>query len=338
MTHLPRKEAAPDVVGLSSELSALRDCLQLAIARDAGELPPRTVALVKKALVHSDGIAQSLALHVEPTSPLASLESRTATSSAFVLAGHQAASRGRGSVSMLMLRVRQGAIEPAPLTRVREIVDQQLRSTGDVTRLLEAEGVIAACLEADRAGALAALRRITKAFASTDMELGSLEYSLSEVDPELSGKAAIRRVGEAFRTLTIKPEREPVRRVLVVDDEISVLSVIVEQLEAADLDLEIESTTSGYEACIRFGEFEPDLVMLDIRMPEIDGRDALSTMKKACPGREVKFMVTSAMPEYFDEMRERGCDEFLVKPFDLDELVEKVARLLGLEGRLKGVA
>jgi CheY-like chemotaxis protein len=303
-----------------------------------GELPARTVGLIRKALIHSEDIAVALELHIEPLNPITQLDSQSATANAFILAGRQAAGRAHGSISILMMRPRKNADRAIPLSRVRDLIDEQLRSTGDITRLLEMEDVVAVCLEADRPGALAALRRVTKVITANGIALDPLEYSLLELDPEVSGKGTVQRVEEGFQKLTVEPERVAARRVLVVDDEPTVLSVIVEQLQAANLGLDIEATTSGYEACIRFGEFEPDLVMLDIRMPEIDGRDALSTMKKACAGRNVKFMVTSAMPEYFDDMRSRGCDEFLVKPFDLDELVEKVARLLDLDGRAAGFA
>lgn len=339
MRFRPRKRTAPDAIGLSSELSALRDCLHLAIAGDVGDLPERTVALIRKAIEHADGIAAAMQVHVEPLHPIVRLEGRTATSSAFILAGRQAATNARNPVSMLMLRRVDGPHgRGAPLHRLREVIDRQLRSTGDISRLLETENVIAVCLEADRPGALAALQRITKVLAAEQIVLTDYEYSLTELDADATGEGTVRRVGEGFQRLTIEPERGTPRRVLIVDDEQSVLNVMVEQLEGSGLGLEIEHTTSGYEACIRFGEFEPDLVMLDIRMPEIDGREALTTMRKASGGRDVKFMATSAMPEFFDEMRRLGCDECLVKPFDLDELVQKVAQLLDLEGRSAGVA
>jgi CheY-like chemotaxis protein len=121
------------------------------------------------------------------------------------------------------------------------------------------------------------------------------------------------------------------RRILVVDDQASVLAVIVEQIQSAGLPVEIESTTSGREACERFAAFAPDLVILDVRMPEMDGREVFAAMKRSSKGRDVKFLMASAMDERAQSLRELGCDGVIVKPFDLDELVQRVALMLGLD-------
>jgi len=304
----------------------MRDVLLRALDQGIGDLPPRQRSLLREALRRCNRIADLCGLeNPDLMSPL-----KAQDSGAFILAGRQAARAGRHPVSVLMLRPSANGMSP-PLDQVLEVARLQLRAIGDLARLLDGGRVIAITLESDRSGGLAALRRISRALAERGTDLASLEYSLTELDHAAPGEGIVRRVGDGFRTLTLEPERTTPKRVLALDDDPSVLAVIVEQLEGAGLGLAIESTTSGFEACIRFGDFEPDLVILDIRMPEIDGRDALSTMKRAAGGREVKFIVASAMPEYFEDMRQRGCHAFLTKPFDLDELTGTVARLLDAE-------
>lgn len=327
MANPPESPEGAARAALQSEVAALRAALFRALDSGNGDLDVRRRAALRDALLHCERVAAGCGLDAAETG----LPDTATDTKGFILAGRQMARAGRHPVSLLMLRPAAG--DPAPaLDPMLSIVQRQLRAVGDLARLLDGGRVIAITLESDRPGGLAALRRIARALAESGLDLAALEYSLTELDHAAPGEGIVRRVGEGFRPLTAEPERTAPRRVLALDDDPSVLAVIVEQLEGSGLDLEIESTTSGFEACIRFGEFEPDLVILDIRMPEIDGRDALSTMKRASGGRDVKFIVASAMPEYFDDVRQRGCDACLQKPFDLDELTDTVARLLGVAG------
>lgn len=313
-----------DASELHPDILSMRDALLGALDAGTGDLPPRQRSLLREALRRCERLAELVGIQTpDLVSP------RTAhDSNGFILAGRQAARLGRHPVSVLMIRPTAAATEPRPLEPVLRTAQKQLRAVGDFARLLDGERVIAITLESDRPGGLAALRRIARALADQGTDLAGLEYSLTELDHAAPGEGIVKRVGEGFRALTLDPERTAPKRVLAIDDDASVLAVIVEQLQESDLGIEIESTTSGYEACIRFGEFEPDLVILDIRMPEIDGRDALSTMKRAAGARDVKFIVASAMPEYFDDMRRLGCDACLQKPFDLGDLTGEVSRLL----------
>lgn len=313
-----------DPADLHPDILSMRDALLGALDAGTGDLPPRQRSLLREALRRCDQLAELAGIEAPD---LASARNAH-DSSGFILAGRQAARVGRHPVSVMMIRPAAGATGPRPLEPVLQLAQKQLRAVGDFARLLDGERVIAITLESDRAGGLAALRRIARALAEHGTELAGFEYSLTELDHAAPGEGIVKRVGEGFRPLVLEPERTTPKRVLAIDDDPSVLAVIVEQLQDSDLGIEIESTTSGFEACILFGEFEPDLVILDIRMPEIDGRDALSTMKRAAGARDVKFIVASAMPEYFDEMRRLGCDACLQKPFDLGELTDQVSRLL----------
>jgi len=322
--RLPSDTPAGGVpAGFHAELEGLRAALRRALEPGSGGVPPQTHALLREALQRCERLAEACGPEPAQGAP----HGAAADPHGVALAGRQAARAGRHPISVLMLRPAAGRTPP-PLDEVLEIAQGQLRAVGDLARLLEGGAVIAITLESDRPGGLAALRRIARALSQRGFDPASFEYSLTELDHAAPGEGIVRRVGDGFRALSLDPERTAPKRVLALDDDASVLAVIVEQLEAAGLGLEIESTTSGFEACIRFGDFEPDLVILDIRMPDIDGRNVLSTMKRAAGGRPVAFVVASAMPEYFDDMRARGCDACLQKPFDLDELTAVVRRLL----------
>lgn len=123
------------------------------------------------------------------------------------------------------------------------------------------------------------------------------------------------------------------KRVLVIDDEPAVVELIVSSLQQSGLPLEIQSTTSGYEGCIRFGRFRPDLVILDLNMPDVDGAEVLRSMKQNGTAKVPKILVASGAMERIREMIRLGCDDYLCKPLHPDELRAKVSCLLELEQR-----
>jgi DNA-binding response OmpR family regulator len=118
-----------------------------------------------------------------------------------------------------------------------------------------------------------------------------------------------------------------------VDDEESILPVIIGFLETTDLDLKIESTTNGYDACIKFGSFAPDLVILDIVMRGFDGIEVLKKIQENPHKNMAKILVMSGHSQYMDEAMQLGADDFLPKPFKANELIKKVTDLLGGKGK-----
>jgi two-component system, cell cycle response regulator len=118
------------------------------------------------------------------------------------------------------------------------------------------------------------------------------------------------------------------RRVLVIDDEEPELETLCQYLGVIQPPLDVLSATSGYEGCARFSEKEPDLVILDVQMSEIEGAAVLKSMKATNHGQRAKFLVISALPGRLADLKEMGCDDILCKPFDAPELVGKVKSLL----------
>jgi len=136
-----------------------------------------------------------------------------------------------------------------------------------------------------------------------------------------------------LKPLLAGPAETTPLRVLIVDDDASILNLMVRVLHESGAGLDLKSTTSGYDACIHFGEWKPDLVVLDLHLPDIDGKRVYDSMTKRLPHRATKFLVVSGYRGDIDEIMKLGCDDSLCKPFDFDEFAMKVKRLLNLDSR-----
>ena len=110
------------------------------------------------------------------------------------------------------------------------------------------------------------------------------------------------------------------QKALIVDDS-EVLRRLIEMcLRPAGL--EIDSASTGAEAIEKAATFEPDLVLLDIGLPDMTGWDVLQAIRAA--GAEGKVLILSGYEDTHVEARRLGADGALVKPFRNDEL-RKVA-------------
>ncbi len=89
-------------------------------------------------------------------------------------------------------------------------------------------------------------------------------------------------------------------------------------------------TKDGLEALIRLGEEKPDLVLLDLILPKMDGYAVLSTMKKDDNYKNIPVIVLTSRNTLFDKLKGKmsGTDEYLTKPIQPDELLEKLDKYL----------
>jgi len=113
-------------------------------------------------------------------------------------------------------------------------------------------------------------------------------------------------------------------KVLVVDDEESIHLLYREELE--DEGYRVVSAMNGEEALKLFDAENPDLVILDINMPGMDGIEVLRQMKQQKPN--VPVILSSAYPEYKQDLASWASDDYIVKSFNLDELKASVRRHL----------
>ncbi|MCP4745229.1 MAG: response regulator [Desulfobacteraceae bacterium] len=130
------------------------------------------------------------------------------------------------------------------------------------------------------------------------------------------------------------PDEEPAnnrKRILVVDDDPIIVETIVQALEEDDNDYEVISAADGFEAGLQINHFNPDLMILDIMMPDIKGNEVCKKIKSTQETQHIKIIVLSAYldEEKFAEMKAHGADVCFSKPLPLPQLKEEVARMLG---------
>jgi CheY-like chemotaxis protein len=129
-------------------------------------------------------------------------------------------------------------------------------------------------------------------------------------------------------SFTIRAEIRP-RGILLVDDEESIHLLYKEELEEEGY--KVHCALSGEEALRAFyGQSYlgggVDLVILDINMPEMDGIEVLRRMKQTKP--RIPVILSSAYPEYKQDLASWAADDYIVKSFSLDDLKSSVSRLL----------
>lgn len=120
------------------------------------------------------------------------------------------------------------------------------------------------------------------------------------------------------------------KRILVVDDDPIIVESIVQSLEEDEHDYEVISASDGFEAGIQVNHFKPNLLILDIMMPDIKGYDVCRKIKTGKDTKDTKIIVLSAYldEEKFKKMKEYGADACFSKPLPLSQLKAEVARLL----------
>jgi DNA-binding NtrC family response regulator len=110
--------------------------------------------------------------------------------------------------------------------------------------------------------------------------------------------------------------------VLLVDDEVEFLETLVKRLKKRNLNP--LGVTSGEEALRVLSETPVDVVVLDVKMPGMDGIDALRAIKSAYPLVEVIMLTGHANLEVAVAGMELGAFDYLMKPMDIDELLYKL--------------
>ncbi len=114
-------------------------------------------------------------------------------------------------------------------------------------------------------------------------------------------------------------------RILVVDDDPGILNLLKRGLSYAGYT--IDAAGDGGEALAKATEREPDLVVLDIMMPELDGMEVCRRLRQAS---DMPILMLTAKGTVADRIAglDGGADDYLVKPFSLDELMARIRALL----------
>ena len=114
-------------------------------------------------------------------------------------------------------------------------------------------------------------------------------------------------------------------RILIVDDEPIAVQLVCAVLGREGYD--VTSATDGDAGLRRFWECAPDLVLLDVSLPQLDGFEVCARLRESSA---VPIIMLSAMADERDKARclSLGADDYLVKPFGIDELVARVKAAL----------
>lgn len=122
------------------------------------------------------------------------------------------------------------------------------------------------------------------------------------------------------------------RKVLIVDDDQELVDLIRDAFER-DGRFEIRLANNGFDAGMLVKEFRPDLVVLDVMLPDINGREVCQRVRSDETLDSVKIICISGMVEQdkVADLRAAGADDFMQKPFTIDRLMERACDLLEIE-------
>lgn len=122
------------------------------------------------------------------------------------------------------------------------------------------------------------------------------------------------------------------REILLVDDDKDLIEVLSNALKA-DGRFEVRIANNGFDAGMMVKEFRPDLIVLDVMLPDINGREVCQRVRSDNQLEDVKIVCISGMvePDKIDELKESGADDFLQKPFETDELIARICVQLHIE-------
>lgn len=120
------------------------------------------------------------------------------------------------------------------------------------------------------------------------------------------------------------------KRVLIVEDDAAIIELLRFLLEQEGL--EVEVARDGLKALDKMEAFSPDLVLLDLRLPKLEGMDVLWEMRQNPRWNNVPVVIISvdSSPQTMLQGWRLGVDSYFIKPFDPDELIRVIRRILSV--------
>lgn len=122
------------------------------------------------------------------------------------------------------------------------------------------------------------------------------------------------------------------RKVLIVDDDEELVELLVDVFEK-DGRFDIRTANNGFDAGMLVKEFRPDLVVLDVMLPDINGKEVCQRVRSDNTLEAVKIICISGMVEQdkVADLKDAGADDFIQKPFTVDRLLDRACDLLEIE-------
>lgn len=130
-------------------------------------------------------------------------------------------------------------------------------------------------------------------------------------------------------------EKQPPQKVLVIDDEKNIIEFI--RLGLRYEGFQVESASDGEQGVTAAQRINPDLIILDIMMPGIDGLEVCRRLRSNPTTRDVPVLMLTAKDDVRDRITglQTGADDYLTKPFDFEELLARIQAILRRQRRTK---
>ena len=119
------------------------------------------------------------------------------------------------------------------------------------------------------------------------------------------------------------------KRVLVVDDDEAVVEMFNELLER-DGRFDVRTASTGYDAGILTEQFRPDVLLLDFKLPDINGNVVCRTIRSNPNYQHMQIIIISGVadPDEVADLKAAGADEFIRKPFDINAVISRIAEMV----------
>lgn len=122
------------------------------------------------------------------------------------------------------------------------------------------------------------------------------------------------------------------KKLLIVDDDQDLVELLSDAFER-DGRFELRTANNGFDAGMQVKEFRPDAVILDVMLPDINGREVCQRVRSDRTLDSVKIICISGMVEAdrISDLKEAGANDFMQKPFATEKLIERVCDLLEID-------
>lgn len=172
----------------------------------------------------------------------------------------------------------------------------------------------------------------------TKLPSRSFDFLIAPCDPDEVLMRLLRLISNAA-TVPMEDASENQKRqsrVLVADDDPDVIALLMEVFRQSDIQCDV--ARNGGEALAALRERIPDAIVLDVDMPELDGFEVLKRVRRNLLTRELPVLMLTAHGQRTDVARgaSDGADDFMVKPFQVSELAQRVTRLIAQNGKRSG--
>jgi excisionase family DNA binding protein len=122
------------------------------------------------------------------------------------------------------------------------------------------------------------------------------------------------------------------RKLLLVDDDVDLVELLNKSFQE-DGRFEVRIATNGFDAGMMVKEYRPDIILLDVMLPDINGKEVCHRVRSDSSLEDVRILCMSGMIEddKIQELRLAGADDFVAKPFEFDYMMERMCALLEME-------